>query len=198
MKKQGYNFMTFNSRGLFMESFEVNLPHVVILYYQPLSMKFREMLGKIKSTSQEVEVVLLGGNDFWPGINSLIQRGLADDFWSWPQAGSEAIELRINRLIEKTIFKFIAEQRSEETAKIVERLEAEKNVDGFKERSVTESSDVSQMLGSTYSTESAMIEDLIGQLKKQFPESVLFTDVAMDPYSSDGHDGFVEDALDPA
>jgi porphobilinogen synthase len=32
----------------------------------------------------------------------------------------------------------------------------------------------------------------IAEIKKQFPESVLISDVALDPYSSDGHDGFVE------
>jgi porphobilinogen synthase len=31
------------------------------------------------------------------------------------------------------------------------------------------------------------------EIKKQFPEACIMTDVAMDPYSSDGHDGFVED-----
>lgn len=35
--------------------------------------------------------------------------------------------------------------------------------------------------------------DAIYQIKKQFPDIVLMTDVAMDPYSSDGHDGIVED-----
>lgn len=30
-------------------------------------------------------------------------------------------------------------------------------------------------------------------IKKQFPEACIMTDVAMDPYSSDGHDGFVKD-----
>lgn len=30
------------------------------------------------------------------------------------------------------------------------------------------------------------------EIKKRFPEAVLMTDVAMDPYSSDGHDGFVK------
>lgn len=32
----------------------------------------------------------------------------------------------------------------------------------------------------------------IRQIKKNFPHIVLMTDVAMDPYSTDGHDGFVE------
>jgi porphobilinogen synthase len=32
----------------------------------------------------------------------------------------------------------------------------------------------------------------IRQLKEQFPEMTIMTDVAMDPYSSDGHDGLVE------
>ena len=31
------------------------------------------------------------------------------------------------------------------------------------------------------------------EVKKQFPEACIITDVAMDPYSSDGHDGFVRD-----
>ncbi len=33
----------------------------------------------------------------------------------------------------------------------------------------------------------------IRDLKERFPEIVLMSDVAMDPYSSDGHDGYVED-----
>ena len=31
------------------------------------------------------------------------------------------------------------------------------------------------------------------EIKKQFPEACIITDVAMDPYSSDGHDGLVKD-----
>lgn len=30
------------------------------------------------------------------------------------------------------------------------------------------------------------------QIKKEFPQAIIMTDVAMDPYSSDGHDGYVE------
>lgn len=32
----------------------------------------------------------------------------------------------------------------------------------------------------------------IREIKKRFPEAVIMTDVAMDPYSSDGHDGYVK------
>jgi porphobilinogen synthase len=35
----------------------------------------------------------------------------------------------------------------------------------------------------------------IHTLKKEFPEIVLMSDVAMDPYSSDGHDGLVKDGI---
>ena len=35
----------------------------------------------------------------------------------------------------------------------------------------------------------------IREIKKQFPEACLMSDVAMDPYSSDGHDGFVQDGI---
>ncbi len=34
--------------------------------------------------------------------------------------------------------------------------------------------------------------DALRQIKQRFPESWVMTDVAMDPYSSDGHDGLVE------
>lgn len=33
----------------------------------------------------------------------------------------------------------------------------------------------------------------LSKIKKEFPEALIITDVAMDPYSSDGHDGIVED-----
>jgi porphobilinogen synthase len=32
----------------------------------------------------------------------------------------------------------------------------------------------------------------IREIKKRFPEAIVMTDVAMDPYSSDGHDGYVK------
>lgn len=38
-----------------------------------------------------------------------------------------------------------------------------------------------------------LIPRCLRALKEAFPEVVLFTDVALDPYSSDGHDGIVED-----
>lgn len=34
---------------------------------------------------------------------------------------------------------------------------------------------------------------VLKEVKKKFPEACIMTDVAMDPYSSDGHDGFVKD-----
>lgn len=34
---------------------------------------------------------------------------------------------------------------------------------------------------------------IISRIKQEFPETCLVSDVAMDPYSSDGHDGLVED-----
>ncbi|MEQ8414839.1 MAG: porphobilinogen synthase [Imperialibacter sp.] len=48
-----------------------------------------------------------------------------------------------------------------------------------------------------YATESLNGEGLylraLSGIKKRFPEACLMTDVAMDPYSSDGHDGLVKD-----
>jgi porphobilinogen synthase len=55
---------------------------------------------------------------------------------------------------------------------------------------------ISEELKDKYATESHREENLylraIRQVKKNFPEACVVTDVAMDPYSSDGHDGIVE------
>jgi porphobilinogen synthase len=55
---------------------------------------------------------------------------------------------------------------------------------------------ISEELKDKYATESHREEGLylraIREVKKNFPEACVITDVAMDPYSSDGHDGIVE------
>ncbi len=40
--------------------------------------------------------------------------------------------------------------------------------------------------------ESGFLPQLIKEIKKQFPECVLISDLALDPFSADGHDGFVQ------
>jgi porphobilinogen synthase len=55
---------------------------------------------------------------------------------------------------------------------------------------------ISESLKDKYATESHNMEGLyiraVQQIKHNFPDICLMTDVAMDPYSSDGHDGIVE------
>ncbi len=55
---------------------------------------------------------------------------------------------------------------------------------------------VEESLKDKYATESYRPDTLylraIETVKKNFPEACIITDVAMDPYSSDGHDGIVE------
>ncbi len=55
---------------------------------------------------------------------------------------------------------------------------------------------IEDSLKDKYATESYNANGLymraIREIKKEFPQICLFTDVAMDPYSSDGHDGIVE------
>lgn len=55
---------------------------------------------------------------------------------------------------------------------------------------------IDESLKDKYATESYREESLylraIREVKKNFPEACVITDVAMDPYSSDGHDGIVE------
>ena len=38
-----------------------------------------------------------------------------------------------------------------------------------------------------------LIPKAIKEIKKNFPELVLITDIALDPYNSDGHDGILKD-----
>lgn len=40
-----------------------------------------------------------------------------------------------------------------------------------------------------------LIPKLVRELKKKYPECVLVCDIALDPYSSDGHDGLVKDGV---
>ncbi len=54
--------------------------------------------------------------------------------------------------------------------------------DKLKDKKATESTNKNGLYLST-----------IREIKKQLPEAVIMTDVAMDPYSSDGHDGYVHD-----
>jgi len=55
---------------------------------------------------------------------------------------------------------------------------------------------IAESLKDKYATESCRDGSLylraIGEVKRSFPEACVITDVAMDPYSSDGHDGIVE------
>jgi porphobilinogen synthase len=55
-------------------------------------------------------------------------------------------------------------------------------------------SDAKKDKTATYSTDTTnVLLRSIEKIKKINPATVLYTDVALDPYSSDGHDGFVED-----
>lgn len=58
---------------------------------------------------------------------------------------------------------------------------------------------LNEHLKDKYATESYNPDGLylksIREIKKYFPECCLMTDVAMDPYSSDGHDGIVENGM---
>lgn len=48
----------------------------------------------------------------------------------------------------------------------------------------------SQLSEEAYNSK-GLVPRIIGNLKKEFPEVIVITDIALDPYSSDGHDGVV-------
>lgn len=57
---------------------------------------------------------------------------------------------------------------------------------------VVEERDKDKTASKSYSKNFFYLKGL-AELKQQFPEACIITDVAMDPYSSDGHDGLVKD-----
>ncbi len=79
LKNRGYNHRTFSGCDLFYESLKTELPHVLLLYYQPLNLKFHEMIQKVRNMSCEVDIVVLAGHEFWPGIQNLLKSGLISD-----------------------------------------------------------------------------------------------------------------------
>ena len=170
LEKQGFQIQALGSHGLLMESLSGDLAHVYILYYQPLSMKFRQTIDRIRETSDDVEIVLLGARDFWPGIENLINNQKVDHFWSYPFAGPEEFEHRLEKLIEKRIYRLIAEQRSEETAKIVSRLDQMVTPDA-EQLSVTVAKDIMGLISRNHNSEAQMVTEFIDMLKKNHPGS---------------------------
>lgn len=172
MTKEGYNFTVYNSRGLLFESIEQELPHIFVLFYQPLNIKFHEMLTKIRQASDEVEVIVLGANQFWPGVSSLMDTGLVDDFWTWPFPDPKAFRLRMDQLIEKYVYKYIAEQRSGETASIVKNLEElQRRSDVESSLAVNGLSEALSQWGGTSVPGLQSADHLVAELKKHHPKS---------------------------
>lgn len=65
-------------------------------------------------------------------------------------------------------------------------------IKGFDVFPVVEESHKDQLATKSYDSNFFYLKTL-SRIKKEFPEALIITDVAMDPYSSDGHDGIVED-----
>ena len=171
LKNRGYNHRAFSSCDLFYELLKVELPHVLLLYYQPLDLEFHKMIQRVRKMSHEVDIVVLAGHEFWPGIQNLLESGLINDSWSWPLPDERTLSLRLNQLIEKMIFKFIAEQRSEETARIISKLE---NLKEHKTRQKPVKNlefDSFDFNGEQNTTEIEVINQLMGILKGNASQS---------------------------
>ncbi|MEP1034323.1 porphobilinogen synthase [Ekhidna sp.] len=65
-------------------------------------------------------------------------------------------------------------------------------IQGFDVFPVVEEKNKDKMATKSYDPNFFYLKTLT-KIKKEFPEALIITDVAMDPYSSDGHDGIVED-----
>ncbi len=166
LKDSGYNHKTFFSYDLLYESLKMELPHVLLLHYQPLNLKFHQMIQKVREMSHEVNVVVLAGHEFWPGIQNLLKSGFISDSWPWPLPDEQTLCLRLDQLIEKMIFKFIAEQRSGETARIVsglENLKEQKSHEQPPDHSGVQN--VFDFNGDRNTNETELVNQLIGILK---------------------------------
>ena len=171
LKNRGYNQRTFSSCDLFYESLKTELPHALLLYYQPLNLKFHEMIQKVRDMSHEVDIVVLAGHEFWPGIQNLLKSGLINDSWPWPLPDEQTLSLRLDQLIEKIIFKFIAEQRSKETALIVSGLEDLKEQKVHQTPVRLDFQDSFDFNGEKDTTETEVIHRLIEILKRNACQS---------------------------
>lgn len=65
-------------------------------------------------------------------------------------------------------------------------------IKGFDVFPVVEETHKNKMATKSYDPNFFYLKTLT-KIKKEFPEALIITDVAMDPYSSDGHDGIVKD-----
>jgi len=170
---RGYNFDTYTSRGLLFEALEGQVPHIFLLHYQPLNMRFQEIVKKARNLSSELELILLSSNEFWPGVQKLLQSKIVNDTWAWPVPDFEALQLRVDKIIEKTIYKYIGEQRSPATELLSRKLDS--LIDLQKERpgvSVTASAlDLYALLDEKKKSESGALEELLSNLKNQNPQS---------------------------
>ena len=166
LRKKSYNFATFNNKESLVEIIEKQMPHIFILYYQPLDMNFHNLISQIRQRSHEVEIILIAANDFWPGVRTLIKKGLVNDFWPWPLASQEVLPIRINQVIEKIIFKYIAEQKNPTTENLVEKIMEEKQMDWAPPTSAH-----IWNVPLEAQSEGAFMEELMGSLKENFSKS---------------------------
>ena len=169
-RNQGYSVATFSNREHLLETLNTQIPHIFLLFYQPLNLGFREIISKVRGQSDEVEIILLGSNEFWPGIKNLLQKDMINDFWSWPMASPESLQLRVDQVIEKIVFKYIAEQRTEETKQIVEAIDEVKSAQKFQAKTPSALVDYYN-LPSEASTEAELIDQFISNLKSTYENS---------------------------
>ncbi len=170
---RNYNFDVYTSRGLLFEALEAQLPHIFLLHYQPLNMRFQEIVKKARDLSAELELILLSSNEFWPGVQKLLQSNIVDDSWTWPVTAFDVLQLRIDKIIEKTIYKYVSEQRSPATELVSRKLDS--LIELQKEPSALSIAssplDLCSLLDEKKSSESSALEQLINNLKNQNPQS---------------------------
>lgn len=171
LSDQGFQVHTYHSRGLLMESWQRQLPHLFITYYQPLSLKFRELLDKLREHSAEVHVVVMGGAEFWPGVSKLLQDGRANDFWVWPPADMDVLALRVDQAIAPILYRYLAESKNPLAETLMNKINVIEATQSLQMRTQSLQWSANPELSEHASSEPELIRDLMDRLKSQFDRS---------------------------
>jgi len=165
----GKNYNTKNIVGLKNLDFEIKSqrPHVLILYYKPLSMNFQTMVKKIRDCSPETQIIIVGGEEYWPGIKNLLERSMAHSYWAWPQSEKELLLLNLDNILEKLAYKFIAEQNGPDELKVIQKIEDLELQMQQPQKPVPQI--MVRALPKIVESESHLVEHLINHFKKSFP-----------------------------
>ena len=64
LRQAQYQFACFSDPERLEAGLRSQIPHMLVLFYQPLNVEFRTLLKTVRELSEEIEIVVLGSGDF--------------------------------------------------------------------------------------------------------------------------------------